>query len=89
MASAALGLLENKIDAGVSYRVAHMVGFVTDNRVHIFGGHNLRRGVDDMGQQRFSADFMQDFRMFRLEPGAFAGGHDSDCDPGRSCFAGS
>src|SRR5437868_9988426 len=84
MACTALRLLEDKIDAGVSDRLAHMVGLVTDDCVHILGGHNLRRRRDYMGEQRLSPHFMQHFRMFGLEACALTGGHDGDGNARRS-----
>jgi hypothetical protein len=33
-----------------------------------------------MREQRLAADFVQNFRKLRFEPGAFSGGHDGDGD---------
>jgi hypothetical protein len=50
--------LKHKVDARVLHRLAHAVGFVPDDRVHIFGRDDAHSRLDHVLQQRLSPDFM-------------------------------
>ena len=82
VAGAALLGLQDEIDAGVCDGGADALGFVTDDGEDIAWRDDARGGRDDMSEQRLAADFMQHFGKLRLEPRAFACGHDGDGDAG-------
>ena len=73
---AALRLLPDESDACISHGALHQVGFVSDDRINVFGGGYLSGRGNHMRQKRLSAHFMQHFGMLRLQACAFACGHD-------------
>src|SRR5258708_1794140 len=89
MSGAALLGLEDEIDTGWGEGGADAIGFVAYDGKDVAGGNDVGGRGDDMCQQGFAANFMQDFRKLRLQAGAFAGGHDGDAyagDRGRRSF---
>src|SRR5207249_1744000 len=69
--SAALWSLQHEIDSSMGNGLAHTLGFVADDGVDILGRDHFRRGSDNVRKQRFAANFVQHFRMFRFQPRAF------------------
>ena len=80
VAGAALLRLQDEIYAGGGDGGADAAGFVADDGEDVAGRNYARGGGDDVRQQGLAADFMQHFGKLRLEPRAFAGGHDGDGD---------
>ena len=76
MAGAALLGLQDKLHARRRHRRAHLIGFMTDDDKHVLRRHDLDRGRNHMRQNRFSADFMENLGMPRLESRPLARGHD-------------
>jgi len=86
VACAALRSLQDEIDASVGDGGADTIGFVADDGEDIVRRDYARGGRNDMSQQRLAADFMQHLWKLRLQPRAFAGGHDGDGNAGgRGC----
>jgi len=82
--SAALWSLQHEIDSSMGNGLAHTLGFVADDGVDILGRDHFRRGSDNVRKQRFAANFVQHFRMFRFQPRAFTRSHDGDRHPLRA-----
>ena len=82
--SAALRSLQHEIDSSMGNGLAHTLGFVADDGVDILGRDHFRRGSDNVRKQRFAANFVQHFRMFRFQPRAFTRSHDGDRHPLRA-----
>ena len=76
MTGAALLGLVDEVDAGCSNGGFDLVGLVTDDGEDAGGRDDLGCGGDDMSEQGFAADFMQDFGAAGFEAGSLAGGHD-------------
>src|ERR1041385_209256 len=86
MAGAALFGLQNKLYAHGRDRGAYAFRLMADDHVNMFSRDNLLRRLDHMRQQRLAANLMQYLGAFRLEPGAFAGSHDYDCEIARASY---
>src|ERR1700719_5025456 len=78
MACAALFLLQNEVNSRVGNRLANAVRFMTNNSEYIPGGNHFGGGRDYVCHQWFSADLMQNFRVFGFEPRPFARRHNHD-----------
>src|SRR5215469_6464281 len=78
MAGSALFGLKNEVDPRVLHGLSHKVCFVSDDGVDVPRGNDRFGGRDDVGQQGHSANFVQNFWIFRLKPRSLAGGHDGD-----------
>ena len=75
---AALFGLQDEVHLSIRDRSADALGFIADDRVDIPRRHNPGRSRDYMRQQRLASDFMQDFRVFRLQARALTGRHDGN-----------
>src|SRR6266568_4087094 len=73
---AALFALLHKPRAVRFHHLAHTVRLMPDDAEDVLRSDNLRRGHDHVTQQRTSADLVNDFWEFALEPRSFAGGKD-------------
>ena len=71
-------VLQHESDTGSGHGAANPVGFISDDGEHIARRNHFSRGCDYVRQKRLAADFMQNFRMFGLQPRAFAGCQDGD-----------
>src|SRR5207249_9937242 len=76
--------LQHEIDSSMGNGLAHTLGFVADDGVDILGRDHFRRGSDNVRKERFAANFVQHFRMFRFQPRAFTRSHDGDRHPLRA-----
>ena len=72
----ALWSLQHEIDSSMGNGLAHTLGFVADDGVDMLGRNHFGRGSANVRKQRLAANFVQDFRMLRFQPRAFAGSHD-------------
>ena len=79
---AALFFLQYEPDAGGVHGIAHPIGFVPDNRVHVLGREDPSGGVDYVCQQRLAAYLMQHFGVPRFQPRSLARSKDGDSKPG-------
>ena len=75
---AALLALQDEVDAGGGQRLAHSLGFVSDDREDVLRRNDFAGGRHHVRQQRLSGDLVQDLGAARLQPRAFARGEDRD-----------
>jgi hypothetical protein len=78
MPGSALFCLQDKLDSGGFYGRPDSISFMTDDAVDIAGIHYLPGCSDDVKHEGASANLVEDFGTFALEPRALAGGHDRD-----------
>ena len=80
MPGAPLFFLHDELDAGIGDRLPDSLRFVTDDGIYILRRNNVCRRGDNMGQKRFPADLMQNFRMLGFEARPLARSHYRDGD---------
>ncbi len=78
VAGAALLLLQDETDSAGSYGGADAVGFVADDAVDVVRGNDGLGCGDDVEEKCATADLVENFGAFAVEPRALAGGHDGD-----------
>jgi hypothetical protein len=74
--------LQDEIDSAMGDDGADALGFVADDDEDVRGRYDTGGCRDYPGQQRLASNFVQNFGQMRLEPRAFACGHDGDRDAG-------
>ena len=80
VAGAALLCLEDELHAGGGDGGADALGLMTDDAEDALGWNEGASGGNHVQQKGLSADFVQHLWPAALEAGAFAGGHDCDCE---------
>ena len=78
VSGAALRLLQNEADSGLSHSLAYALSFVANDGIHIFCRHDLGGRRDNMGQQWLSTHFVQHLGVFGLKTSTLARCHDGN-----------
>ena len=71
-------LCSDEVDAGGGQRLAHSLGFVSDDGEDVLRRNDFAGCRYNVRQQRFSGDLVQDLGAARLQPRTFSGGQDRD-----------
>src|ERR1700693_2097125 len=82
MTSSPLFFLQHEAHSAMSHSLAHAIGFMTNNCVHILCRNHLDRRSNDVRQERLTTYLMKNLGMFGFQPCAFACPHDCDGDAG-------